>query len=351
MDTITFKLPLIKTHHWKITKAKLAKILILAEVLSILVMIWYLRIPLYQKYLAVKPTAYPIGAFDPNTRYLMSENDFLIGQTEPGSKVKLIFTAGKNKRTVRASSQGNWVAQLPKSLGHKPYRLTLAYFDTKDKLTKVDSFKVLVQSENIFFQSHAYRYYLRPFLPSTVQAATFKSSPNASHSATAVMPAAKPPIVGISTPIEWRPEYTAWVAEAQSKGIYPYCEFNGAVDPSCNEAGDILVTDYANYANICQQTVSCYISPSAITRINAQIDPILIQSLAQGEPVAYAAVATILEPILSIAPSYRTLTLELADTTVDPLNDSEKAILDERDGKKPLFNPYVEIVDSTPAVN
>jgi hypothetical protein len=81
------------------------------------------------------------------------------------------------------------------------------------------------------------------------------------------------------------------------------------------------------------------------------MDPILIQSIAQGEPVAYAAIATVLEPLLPIAPSYRTLTLELADTTVDPLNDEEKALLDQRDGKKPPFNPYVKIVNSTPSVN
>ncbi len=351
MDTITFRLPLSKTHHWKITKSKLAKILIISEIISILAMIWYLRVPLYQKYLAVKPSAYQVSAFDPNTRYLLSENDFLIGQTEPGYKVKLIFTAGRNKRTVKASSQGNWVAQLPKSLDHKPYRLTLAYFDSQDKLTNVESFKVLVQSENIFFRNHFYRYYLRPLLPTTVQAATIKPSPSATQSATAVMPASKPPIVGISTPSEWSSDFTAWVSDAQSKGIYPYCEYAGVVDPSCNEAGDILITDYASYANICQQTVSCYISPKAITRISAQTDPILIQSLARGEPVAYAAVATILEPLLPIAPSYRTLTLELADTTVDKLNKEEQALLDARDGKKPPFTPYVNIVNSNPASN
>ncbi len=349
MDTLTFHLPLIKTHHWKITKSKLAKILIFAEVISILAMVWYLRIPLYQKYLAVKPKAYPIIAFDPNTRYLMSENDFLIGKTEPNYKVKLIFTAGANKRTVKASDQGNWVAQLPKSLDHKPYRLTLAYFDTKDKLTKVDSFKVLVQSENIFLQNKLYRYYLRPFLPSPVQAATLKPTPTASTSA--VMPAAKPPIIGMSAPSSWTKDFTEWMAQAQSVGLYPYCEFNGEVDPSCNEAGDILITSYSTYANVCQQTVSCYISPSAITRMNAQVDPVLIQSLASGEPIAYAAVATVLEPVLPIAPSFRTLTLELANTTVDPLNAEEQALLDERDGKKPPFTPYVEIVNSTPAVN
>lgn len=349
MDTITLRLPLLKTHHWKITKAKLAKILIICELLSILAMAWYLRVPLYQKYLAVKPKAYPMAAFDPNTRYLMSENDFLIGETEPGYKIKLIFTAGSHKRTVKASTQGNWVAQLPKSLDHKPYRLTLAYFDTSDKLTNVDSYKVLVQSENIFFQNRLYRFYLRPLLPSSVQAATVKPSPTASQSA--VMPAAKPPIVGIGAPGSWSKEFSDWVSSAQSIGLYPYCEFNGQVDQSCNEAGDIVITDYLTYANICQQTVSCYISSGAITRISAQIDPILIQSLARGEPVAYAAVATVLEPQLPIAPSYRTLTLELADTTVDPLNDEEQALLDERDGKKPPFTPYVDIVNSTPSSN
>lgn len=349
MDTITLRLPFVRAHHWKITKSKLAKILIISELLSILAMAWYLRVPLYQKYLAVKPTAYPIAAFDPNTRYLMSENDFLIGTTTPGYKVKLIFTAGSNKRTVKASDQGNWVAQLPKSLNHKPYRLTLAYFDTNDKLTNIDSFKVLVQSENIFFQNHIYRYYIRPLLPSTVQAATLKASPIASAAAT--FPAAKPPIIGIGAPSSWSKEFTSWVSEAQSQGLYPYCEFNGNVDPSCNEAGDILITDYLTYANVCQESVSCYISSSAVTRISTQIDPILVQSLARGEPVAYAAVATVLEPILPIAPSYRTITLALSDTTVDPLNKEEKALLDQQDGKKPPFTPYVDIVRTTPTQN
>lgn len=348
MDVVTFRLPLLKTRQLKITKTKLAKILIISEIIGILAMVWYLRMPLYQKFLAVKPRAYSMAAFDPSTRYMLSENDFLMGSTSPDSKVKLIFTSGGFKRTVKASDQGNWVAQLPKSLTHKSYRLTLAYFDSQDKLTDVDSFKVYVQSENIFLQSRAYRYYLRPFLPSTVQAATIKVSPSPKVTAT---PEAKPAIVGLSTPTSWSKEFTSWVAESQSIGLYPYCEYNGQIDPTCNEASDVLLTDYATYANVCQQTVSCYISPSAVTRISPKIDPILIQSLARGEPVAYAAVASLLETTLPVAPQYRNLTNQLSDTTVDPLNSEEQALLDKRDGKKPAVTPYVDVENSLPLVN
>ncbi len=345
MDIITLRLPLIKSHHWKISKGQLAKILIIAELISIAAMIWYLRVPLYQKYLAVKPKGYSISAFNPDTRYILSENDFIIGQAKPEYKVKLIFTSGSIKRTVKTSSEGNWVAQLPKNLDHKPYRLTIAYFDTADKLTQVDSYKVLIQSESVFLQNRMYRFYIRPLLPSTVQAATTESSMSA------FMPPAKPPIVGVGAPASWSREFTEWVALAQSNGLYPYCEYNGVVDISCNEAGDILITDYTTYANICQRTVSCYISPSAATRINAKIDPIIIQSLAQGEPLAYGAVATLIESLVPIAPSFRTVTLELANTTVDPQNAEERALLDEIDGKKPAFTPYVDIVNSSPVVN
>jgi hypothetical protein len=212
----------------------------------------------------------------------------------------------------------------------------------------VDSFKVYVQSENIFLQSQAYRYYLRPFLPSAVQAATLKSTPAPKVTAT---PEAKPAIVGLSTPSSWSKEFTSWVAEAQLNGLYPYCEYNGQVDPTCNEASDVLLSDYATYANVCQQSVSCYISPSAVTRISTKIDPILIQSLARGEPVAYAAVASLLETTLPVAPQYRNLTNQLSDTTVDPLNSQEQALLDKRDGKTPATTPYVEITNSTPLLN
>lgn len=348
MDTVTLRLPLIKTRHWKINKAKLAKILIITELIGIAVMVWYLRVPLYQKFLAVKPKAYSLQAFSPDTRYLMSENDFLFGTTNPGYKVKLIFTAGRHKRTVKASDQGNWVAQLPKDLAHKSYRLTTAYFDTNDKLTQVESYKIHVQSEAILYQSYPYRYFIRPLLPTAVQAATVKMSPTPKISAS---PETKPAIVGFSAPTSWTKEFTEWINQAQSKGIYPYCEINGELDPSCNEAGDILLSDYTTYANVCQKAVSCYIGSTAVTTINPQIDPVLIQSLARGESVAYAAVGTILESVLPIAPTYRNATLELSDTTVDPLTKEEQALLDERDGKKPDFIPYVDVVTISPTIN
>lgn len=365
MDTLTLRLPLLRTRHWKLNnvfslhrglargisfknKAKLAKILIITELIGIAAMIWYLRVPLYQKFLAVKPKAYSLQAFSPDTRYLMSENDFLFGSTTPGYKVKLILTAGGQKRTVKASDQGNWVAQLPKNLPHKSYRLTTAYFDTQDKLSKVESFKVLVQSEAILFQSYPYRYFIRPLLPTPVQAAALKTTPSPKVTAT---PESKPVITSFNAPPNWTKEFSAWVNQAQSVGLYPYCEFNGQVDSTCNEASDILLTDYTTYANICQETVSCFIGSSAVTRINPQVDPVLIQSLARGEPIAYAAVASVLNPVLPIAPTYRNATLDLANTTVDPLNDSEQALLDERDGKTPEFKPYVEVINTPPLSN
>lgn len=110
----------------------------------------------------------------------------------------------------------------------------------------------------------------------------------------------------------------------------------------------IVLTDYASYANICQQAVSCYIGSKAVTAFNRQLDTVLIQSLSRGEPVAYAAVANNLTSILPVAPMYRNVIEQLSDTTVDPLNKNEQALLDEKDGKKPVFKPYVDISTSTP---
>lgn len=350
MDIVSLHLPLLKTRHFKITKAKLAKILIISELVGILAMIWYLRAPLYRKFIAVKPRAYSISSFEADTRYLLSQNDFLMGTVNPHYKVKLIFTAGGFKRTVKASDQGNWVAQLPKSLKHKSYRLTLATFDTNDKLANVESYKVYVQSENIFYQSRVYRYYLRPFLPSSVQAATIKPTPSPSVEKIATA-STKPTIAGGGTPSTWSSEFTSWLSNAQSNGLYPICEYNGNIDSTCNEASDLLITNYSTYANICQKTASCFVSTSASTEINSSIDPVLAESLQRGEPIAYAAVASTLEPILNVAPQYHNLTDQLADTTAEVLNPEEQALLDEKDGKTPQFTPYIDLNEVQPSEN
>lgn len=308
-------------------------------------MVWYLRVPLYRKYLAVKPVAYPIWLFSPDKRYLLSEHDFLVGTAAPNYKVKLIFTAGTYKKTVKVSDKGNWVAQLPSGMLHKPYRLTVAQFDTNNKLATVESYKVLVQSEAKFYQTTFYKYYLRQLLPTTVRAAEPKVKVSASASAT---PKATPAIISLSSPTNWSQNFTEWVNQAQSLGIYPYCELNGDVDPTCSADSDILLTSYQTYANVCQQAVNCYVSSGASTRISTQIDPVLFQSIATGDPVGYAAVAATLEPVLPVAPPYQKIVSQLSDTTPQPLNKDEQALLDKADGESSSYIPYVQVVSSAP---
>ncbi len=273
----------------------------------------------------------------------------MLGTAAPGYKVKLLFTAGKYKRTVKVSEQGNWVAQIPKNMALKNYRLTVAQFDTSDKLALVESYKVQVQSENFFKQSNLYKYYLKPFFPKSALAAApkIKFTPTPAASPTIDV---KPALLGMSPPPQWSKQFISWVSQAQALGVYPYCETNGEVDSVCSEDSDIVLTSYSSYANICQQSFSCYISDSASTLVSHKIDPVAAQSIIRGEPVSYAAVLPVLQNHLSAAPSYTAISQQLISVVPDDLSRDEQAILDQQDGYLPRFKPYVEI-NSKPETN
>lgn len=317
MDTITFRLPYRRHHTIRLNKSTLAKILIVAELIGIAILAWHLRYPLYKKYLAIKPKSYSITAFEPLKRYLLSENDFIVGKAPPDSKIKLIFNPGRYKRTVRVSDKGNWVAQLPKSLDEKRYRLTIAHFDTSDQLSSVSSFKVRVRSENVFVHSPFYRYLVEPFVPRNAQAQE----------------------VDFST----TPEYKTWVNELQKLGLYPYCESNTEPTSFCTEDSVIVVTNYTGYANVCSRLLNCYKSESSTQQLSTLIDPTIANTLSAGHSLPYIRpISDLLDSLVTPPIKVASRAEDLENTPFDALSEEERVLLLQKDGKQTPYVPYVE---------
>src|SRR3989344_6880635 len=86
MDELFDRIKLIK-----IKRRTLAIFLILTELLGILVLVWFLRVPLSQKFLTNPPKAYSVDSFDSQKTYAINQADFLRGSADPKSKVVAIM--------------------------------------------------------------------------------------------------------------------------------------------------------------------------------------------------------------------------------------------------------------------
>lgn len=322
MDSITLRLPHRNHHTLKIKKATLAKILIAVELIGIIMMAWHLRVPLYKKYLAIKPKAYSISSFDSQKRYLLSENDFLLGSAPPDSKVKLIFNPGRYKRTVKVSNKGNWVAQLPKSLQLKRYRLTLANFDKDNKLTSVSSFKVRVQSESVFSQNNLFRKIINPL---SVKAANAQE--NFSDSL----------------------EFKSWVRELQVLGLYVYCETNAEPTSFCSDDSLIIITDAKGYQAVCRKIYSCSTEDKMSPPISTLVDPTLAKTLTSGQTVPYIhPISDLLDNLVTPPNRVQALAEDLENTPEDALSEDERVLLLSKDGLETPYIPYVDQTDFSP---
>src|SRR3989344_3456162 len=145
--------------------------------LAILAMIWYLRAPLYNKYLVVDAKNFPLILMSDKFRYLVSEGDFLSGKAIPNSKIKVLLNPGRIKKTITVDSDGLWFYQIPSDVEKKRYRLTVADFDKDKKLAFVKDYRVRIQSNNILQQNPLKKI----FSLSSVNAQTTKAtSPSAS---------------------------------------------------------------------------------------------------------------------------------------------------------------------------
>lgn len=130
----------------KIKRKYLVLALICTELLGILILIWFLRTPLSQKFLITDPKAYSVVSLSPQKRYLLSQADYLTGKAIPNTTVKVLITPGFLKTQITADSKGDWWYQVPPELQTNIHRITFGNFDKSNKLVTFQSYKFRVQS-------------------------------------------------------------------------------------------------------------------------------------------------------------------------------------------------------------
>lgn len=138
MDEILDRLKSIK-----IKRKDLFLPLVLTEILGILVLLWYLRVPLAQKYLIVPPKSYSVDEMEEGKQYLLRQGDFIWGKSSPESKLQLLFYPGGQKYTLPTDDQGNFQFQIPQETAPLEYRLIII-----NNLTAIKDFKVRIISNN-----------------------------------------------------------------------------------------------------------------------------------------------------------------------------------------------------------
>jgi len=129
----------------KIKRRILVISLILTEILGIFVLVWYLRVPLSQKFLVVPPNSYSVASFESQKQYLLTQGDYLTGQTTPSSTVKVLINPSNIQSSILADSDGNWSYQIPEDLPLNTYTVTVVSVDISSQIQS-QSYKFRVQS-------------------------------------------------------------------------------------------------------------------------------------------------------------------------------------------------------------
>ena len=141
--------------HIKNAKLKhkyLAGTLVITEIIGIAVLVWYLRTPLTQMFLASPPKAYSIESYNPQKRYLVKQGDFLQGKKAlPNSKIAIFLIPGDKKTVLKANNKGEFLYQLPSDTKPGKFRITFANFDALKNLAWAKSYKITVDSNNILY--------------------------------------------------------------------------------------------------------------------------------------------------------------------------------------------------------
>lgn len=133
----------------KIKHKLLATSLVIAELIGVFVLIWYLRQPLFERFLVTPPKSYTFESFDPQKRYLISRGDLLRGKKAlPNSNILAIITPGKQKITAKADKNGEFTIQLPSDAQLGRYRITLANYDALKNLAWARSYKLTIKSNS-----------------------------------------------------------------------------------------------------------------------------------------------------------------------------------------------------------
>lgn len=138
MDEIFDRLKAIK-----IKRKDLFLPLVLTEILGILVLVWYLRGPLIQKYLVIPPTSYSIDEMEKGTQYLLRQGDFIGGKSSPESKLQLLFYPGGQKYALATDDSGNFQFKIPRETPPGEYRLIII-----DNLTAVKDLRIRIISSS-----------------------------------------------------------------------------------------------------------------------------------------------------------------------------------------------------------
>jgi len=130
----------------KVNRKYLIISLVSTEILGILILIWFLRTPLSQKFLVANPKSYNVVSLDSKKRYLLSQGDYLTGTAIPNTKVKVLVTPSFKKDQISSSSKGEWWYQISPDIKKGSHTITFGNFDNKNKLVTFQSYKFRVQS-------------------------------------------------------------------------------------------------------------------------------------------------------------------------------------------------------------
>lgn len=136
----------------KIPRKYLIAGLISAEILGILVLIWFLRVPLTQKFLLASPKAYSVEEMNPQKRYVVKQGDFLVGKNEANSAVKVFIGPEKIISKIASSENGKWSYQIPLDLATTSHSLSIAKFNKENMLTGLKNYKIRVTPNNFILK-------------------------------------------------------------------------------------------------------------------------------------------------------------------------------------------------------
>lgn len=133
----------------KIRKKLLVVFLIITEIIGILVLVWYLRIPLTQKYILFSPKTYSALKMSPKLRYKLKINDHLVGTASANTKFKFFLSPGKIIHKGQVDDNGTWSYSIPDNIKTGKYSLVAAFFNKKGKPSMIKTYKLRVESNNV----------------------------------------------------------------------------------------------------------------------------------------------------------------------------------------------------------
>lgn len=136
----------------KINRKYLVISLIFTEILGIITLTWYLKAPLYKKFLTTPPQAYLLSQMNTQTRYLFAQGDFIKDQAPPGANIVILLSEGSqvlNKSKTIADSSGQWYYQIPEDTAPGIKNLTIGNLDQNNNLQTHQSYKVRIKSNKL----------------------------------------------------------------------------------------------------------------------------------------------------------------------------------------------------------